>query len=143
TEALGAQGTVLAGGRYDGLIEQLGGPPTPGIGWASGIERLAMLIGDVPAPARPIAVVPLGAAAEERALVLAHDLRRAGFLVDMAYKGDMGKRLKRAGKVGARVAVIIGDDELAKNAAAIRDLDAGSQSEAPLERLAEALNAFR
>lgn len=143
TDALGAQGTVLAGGRYDGLIEQLGGPSTPGIGWASGIERLAMLIGDPPAPVRPIAVVPLGPAAEDRALEIAHDLRRAGFVVDMASKGNMGRRLKRADKIGARAAVIIGDDELARSSAAIRDLDSGSQSEAPLGGLADALSVFR
>ncbi|HEY8351294.1 MAG TPA: histidine--tRNA ligase [Sphingomonadales bacterium] len=143
TDALGAQGTVLAGGRYDGLIEQLGGPATPGIGWASGIERLAMLIDEPPAAPRPVAIVPLGAAAEARGLKIAHDLRRAGFIVDMGYRGNMGRRLKRADKIGARAAVIIGDDELARGIATVRDLDSGSQSEASLDGLAGALAAFR
>ena len=64
TTDLGAQGTVLAGGRYDGLVELMGGPAMPGVGWAAGIERLAMLIDEPPAPPRPIALVPIGEAAE-------------------------------------------------------------------------------
>jgi len=143
TEALGAQGTVLAGGRYDGLVEQLGGPPTPGIGWASGIERLAMLVDD-PAPARrPIAVVPLGEAAEREALVLCHRLRRDGFVVDMAYRGNLGKRMKRANKVNARAAVILGDDELTRDAATVRDLDSGEQREVAMADIAAALAPYR
>src|SRR4249919_666502 len=77
TDRLGAQGTVLAGGRYDGLIEALGGPHTPAVGWAAGIERLAMMIG-APEPEKPTAViVPLGERAEETAQRLLADLRRA------------------------------------------------------------------
>lgn len=143
TESLGAQGTVLAGGRYDGLVEQLGGPATPGIGWASGIERLAMLLDD-PAPApRPIAVVPLGEAAEGEALALCHKLRGDGFVVDMAYRGSMNKRMKRANKINARAAVILGEDELAQKAAAVRDLDSGEQRTVPLDSLAAALDLYR
>jgi histidyl-tRNA synthetase len=83
TEDLGAQATVLGGGRYDGLIELLGGPPTPGVGWAAGIERLAMLMTEAPAARRPIALVPMGAAAERQALLIAQTLRQAGFAVDL------------------------------------------------------------
>lgn len=143
TTALGAQGTVLAGGRYDGLIEQLGGPPTPGIGWASGIERLAMLVDHCPPPPRPLAVIPLGDEAEMVALKVAHDLRRAGFVVDMGYRGNMGRRLKRADKLKARAAVILGSDELARGVATVRDLDGGSQSEVMLDNLAAALTIYR
>ena len=139
TEALGAQGAVIAGGRYDGLIGQLGGPETPGIGWAGGIERLAMLAGDPPPEARPVALVPIGGAAEARALVLAETLRRSGVPVDQAARGNVSKRMKRANKVDARWAVLIGDDELAKNAATVRDLDDGSQRDVPLEALADYL----
>lgn len=142
TDDLGAQGTVLAGGRYDGLIEQLGGPPTPGIGWASGIERLAMLLDDPDTAPRAIAVVPLGVTAEARALPLCHQLRRAGFVVDMAYRGNMGKRMKRANKINARAAVILGEDELARHSATIRDLDSGEQQEVLLDGLEEALQSF-
>jgi histidyl-tRNA synthetase len=143
TDALGAQGTVLAGGRYDGLIKQLGGPPTPGIGWASGIERLAMLIDDGDPAPRPIAIVPLGEEAEARALPLCHQLRRAGFVVDMAYRGNMGKRMKRANKINARAAVIIGEDELARDAATLRDLDSGEQAEVALGDLVAVLGSYR
>ena len=88
TEDLGAQSAVIAGGRYDGLIESLGGPATPAVGWAAGIERLSMLI-DAPQPARAdAALVPLGAAAEEAAIGIAARLRRAGIASDMAYRGQ-------------------------------------------------------
>lgn len=143
TEALGAQGTVLAGGRYDGLIEELGGPATPGVGWASGIERLSMLIGDLEPGPRPIAVIPVGAATQDTALVIAHDARRAGHIVDMSYRGNMGKRLTRANKLRARAAIIVGEDELARGVIVIRDLDAGTQTEVPRDRLIAALDAFR
>ena len=95
TETLGAQGAVLAGGRYDGLIETMGGPSTPGIGWAGGIERLAMLADDIAAPVRPIALVPVGAEAEARALTLAHELRRAGHVVDLGFGGNLRRRMRR------------------------------------------------
>lgn len=139
TDALGAQGTVIGGGRYDGLMEQLGGPPTPGVGWAAGIERLAMLLDETPAPMRPIAIVPLGDAAEARALAIAHDLRVKGLAVDMAFRGNIKKRLQRANRINARAAVILGDDELAKNVATLRDLDDGEQREVALDKLVEAL----
>ena len=85
TSALGAQGTVLAGGRYDGLTEMMGGPRIPAVGWASGIERLALLAGDrAPAPARPVALIPIGAAAERCLLVLGEELRAAGLTGDMS-----------------------------------------------------------
>ncbi len=129
TTVLGAQGTVLAGGRYDGLIRQMGGPATAGIGWAAGIERLVMLYeGTVTAP-RPVALVSLGAAAERRSLKLAQDLRRAGVTVDMGYSGTLAKRLKRANRIQARTAVILGEEELARGMATVRDLDSGTQTE--------------
>jgi histidyl-tRNA synthetase len=142
-EELGAQKTIMAGGRYDGLVGEMGGPPTPGIGWAGGIERIAMLIGDPPPPPRPIAVVPVGAAAEQPALAVADRLRRAGFAVELGYSGNVGKRLKRANKLNARAAVLLGEDELAKGAATLRDLDSGVQEEAPLSSLEERLSRFR
>lgn len=143
TTALGAQGTVLAGGRYDGLIGMMGGPATPGIGWAAGVERLSMLVQDVPAKPRPVALVPMGEAAEKVALELADRLRRGGFAVDMAYGGNMKKRMKRANTVNAVAAVILGEDELARNEAAVRDLDSGEQTPCPLATLVESLAKYR
>lgn len=143
TEHLGAQGTVLGGGRYDGLMSLLGGPETPGVGWAAGIERLAMLTGDPPPPHRPIAIVPVGEQGEKLAPRIARDLRRAGFRVDLGYAGNVSRRMKRANKIHARVAVLIGEDELAREVATVRDLDGGSQSEVPLSQLAERLAPYR
>ena len=143
TDALGAQGTVMAGGRYDGLVETMSGPAIPGVGWAAGIERLALLVEGVAEPARPIAIVPMGGASATAALELAHRLRRAGFAVEHGYSGNVGKRLKRAAKVGARVALILGEDELARGMVQLRDLDAGAQDEAPLDRIEESLARFR
>jgi histidyl-tRNA synthetase len=143
TTALGAQGTVLAGGRYDGLIGAMGGPETPGVGWAAGIERLAMLIGEAPAAPRPVAIVPIGGAAEAAALPLAHSLRRAGVIVDLGYSGNLSKRMKRANKLNARYAVILGEDELQRGTATLRDLDSGEQEAIPLPQLQDRLATRR
>ena len=143
TETLGAQGAVIAGGRYDGLIEQLGGRPTPGIGWAGGVERLAMMAGEASAVPRPVAIIPHGAAADVRAQTLAYNLRKAGYSVELGYSGNMKRRLNRANKAGAAVAVIIGDDELAKGVATIRDMDSGEQYEAPVAALVKSLSLYR
>ncbi len=139
TNDLGAQGTVLAGGRYDGLFEQMGGRETPGIGWAAGVERLALLSGETVAAPRPVAVVPVGKEAEARALDLTQELRRAGLAVDLGYSGKMKRRMKRAGNLGARFAVLLGEDELARGAATIRDMDSGEQIEVSLSQVAEHL----
>jgi histidyl-tRNA synthetase len=142
TTDLGAQGTVLAGGRYDGLVEVMGGPAMPGVGWAAGIERLAMLMGEPPALARPIALVPLGEAAERAALKLGEALRDAGLVVELTYSGNLQRRMRRADRIGARAAVLIGDNELAQNAATLRDLDSGAQELVPLGDLPACLKAL-
>jgi histidyl-tRNA synthetase len=143
TTALGAQGTVLAGGRYDGLIGMMGGPATPATGWAAGIERLSMLLGPLPPAARPIAVIPVGEAQERDAQRLANRLRHAGFAVDLGYSGNMGKRMKRANKVNAVAAVILGEDELKTGSATVRLLDSGEQSTCPLAALETRLAAHK
>src|SRR5207247_10194367 len=101
TTDLGAQGTVMGGGRYDGLIGLMGGPPTPGVGWAAGIERMAMMLSETPTARRPIAVVPVGVEVEALAVKLAEQLRRSGFAVEIGYGGTRGRRLKRADKLHA------------------------------------------
>ena len=139
TDRLGAQGTVIAGGRYDGLIEALGGPHTPAVGWAAGIERLAMMI-DAPGPDRPsVAVVPLGERAEAEAQRIVAGLRREGIATEMAYRGNMKKRLARANSSGAHYALIIGDDELDRGEAQLKDLASGEQRSVSLDLLAEAI----
>ncbi|MBK8908401.1 MAG: histidine--tRNA ligase [Rhodospirillales bacterium] len=137
TDALGAQNAVLAGGRYDGLAEHLGGPPTPGIGWAAGVERLAMLIAEAPPAPRPLAVAPVAEGQAPAALAICRQLRGAGFVVDMAFGGKFAKRLKRANKISARVTIIIGEDELAREAVLLRDMDTGAQHEVALASLVD------
>ncbi len=139
TDRLGAQGTVIAGGRYDGLIESLGGPHTPAVGWAAGIERLAMMI-DAPARDRPdVVIIPLGDRAEAEAGRVVAGLRREGVAADMAFRGNMKKRLSRANDAGAAYALIIGDDELARGEAQLKNLETGEQRAVSLDLLAEAL----
>ena len=133
TDRLGAQGTVLAGGRYDGLIESLGGPSTPGVGWAAGVERLAMLI-DEPEAERPeFVVIPMGAEAERFAGGFLADLRRRGLYCDMAFKGNLKKRMQRADAAGATHAIVIGDDELAVGEVTVRNLNTGEQARRRVE----------
>jgi histidyl-tRNA synthetase len=141
TTELGAQGAVLAGGRYDGLVATMGGPDTPGTGWAAGIERLAMLRDETPAQPRPVAVVPIGEPAELEALRLAEELRAAGLIVEMDFRGKVGQRLKRAAQRHARFAVLLGEDEIAKGAVVLRDLDRGEQAEVTRADLAARLLA--
>jgi histidyl-tRNA synthetase len=142
TSDLGAQGTVMGGGRYDGLVEMMGGPALPGVGWAAGIERLAMLIAEPPPPPRPVAVVPVGEAGEATALQIAEDLRAAGFVVDLGYSGNLARRLRRANRLGARAAVLIGEDEVARGVAALRDLDSGAQTDVAVAELRSRLAAL-
>ena len=141
TDRLGAQGTVLAGGRYDGLAEALGGPPTPGVGWAAGMERLAMLMAAPPPRTVRVAVVPVGAEAEVAATRLLAELRRAGVSADGRFGGNVKKRMAHANAVGAGTAVLIGTDELARGVATVRDLASGEQAERPLGGLAAELAA--
>jgi histidyl-tRNA synthetase len=139
TTALGSQGAVLAGGRYDGLAETMGGPATPAIGWAAGIERLAMLIGEVAPAARPVAVIPIGAEAESTALEVARDLRHRGIAVELGFSGNLSRRMKRANKLNARAAILLGEDELKTKAATVRFLDSGEQLKVQLHHLIEVL----
>jgi histidyl-tRNA synthetase len=139
TDRLGAQGTVIAGGRYDGLIEALGGPHTPAVGWAAGIERLAMMI-DAPEPERPsVSVIPLGERAEAEAQKIVAGLRREGIATDMTYRGNMKKRLSRANASGAAYALILGDDELDRGEAQLKDLSTGEQRSVSLDLIVEAI----
>jgi histidyl-tRNA synthetase len=135
TADLGAQGTVIGGGRYDGLFEIMGGAATPGVGWAAGVERLAMLIAEPPSPSRPIALIPVGELGEPAALRLAEELRGAGFPVDLGYSGNLARRLRRANRLGARAAILLGEDELRRSVVALRDLDTGAQTEVPIDEL--------
>jgi histidyl-tRNA synthetase len=139
TDRLGAQGTVMGGGRYDGLVEEMGGPPTPAVGWAAGIERLAMLLDAVPEPRAPVAVVPVGEAAEAAALGLLQTLRHAGIPAEMAFRGNLRRRMERANRIGARAAVIIGEDDISAGVAQVKDLATGEQTAVPLAEVPDRL----
>lgn len=131
SDDLGAQATVLAGGRYDGLIGQLGGPETPAVGWAAGLERLALLMTqDVPLP-RPLAVIALDDGALGAATVLAALIRTPARRVETLLSGAPGKRLKKAHKAGARLALILGPDEVAAGTVTVKDMDGGTQTQMP------------
>lgn len=136
-EELGAQKTILAGGRYDGLVAQMGGPDTPGIGWAMGIDRTALMLQDFDSALRPIAVIPVGQIAEDMAFGLAMGLRQDHIPVEFSYSGNVGKRMKHANKVNACAAIILGEDELSNNLATIKDLDSGEQNLVSLAKLKE------
>ena len=140
TDRLGAQGTVLGGGRYDGLMESLGGPPTAAVGWAAGIERLAMLLDTAPENSITVAVVPMGDAATLAATGIVADLRRAGISTDMTYKGNMKRRMQKANDRSARYAVILGEDELARGEAALKNLVTGEQHAVALADIARAVS---
>ena len=137
TDKLGAQGTVLAGGRYDGLVEQMGGGAVAGIGWACGVERLAMLLENAAETPRPVAVIPVNDEVNEAAVEIAQKIRLAGMRVEQGYSGNMKKRMIKANKVNSRVAVIIGPDELAEGKAAVKNLDSGEQKIVNVENIVE------
>lgn len=140
TDKLGAQGTVLAGGRYDGLVEQMGGGAVAGIGWACGVERLSMLLeADVSLP-RPVAVIPVGEDTNGKAVEIAYLLRKAGFRVEQSYSGNLKKRMMKANKANACKAVIIGSDELAENKVTVKDLDSGEQKTVAADKIVEEIN---
>lgn len=143
SDVFGTSKAVLAGGRYDGLMEIMGGPSMPAIGFAGGVERLAALVEDTLEQQRPVVIVPIGEKAEKKALPLAMSLRNEGFYTELGYSGNVGKRLKRAGKDNAYAAVIFGDDELAKNSIKLRDLDEGKETDVTVDTLIEALEALQ
>jgi histidyl-tRNA synthetase len=141
SESLGAQSEVGGGGRYDGLIEQLGGPPTPAIGWAAGIERILLARGESEeALGRDAFLAVVGDGQRQRALALAAELRQAGLSVelDLAGRGLKGQ-LKHADRIGARRVVILEDD----GSAQLRDMDSGEQRAVDSGRLIEEIGGGR
>jgi len=133
TSDLGAQSAVGAGGRYDGLVKQLGGADVPGIGFAMGMERLALLLEQQQkggaAPAFDLFVVALGAAAQKKGFALTHALRKAGLFAAMDYQDrSLKNQMKQAGKAAARFALIMGEEELARGEAVLRNMASSEQS---------------
>ncbi len=137
---IGAQAAVAGGGRYDGLVRDLGGPDIPGIGFACGMERLAMLLPERAGPRPDFYLAPLAPEALDAALLLAEELRAAGLFGQVAFAAkSLKSQLRHAGKLGARKCVMIGQDELTAQTALIKDMDSGEQETAPLADLITAL----
>lgn len=148
SDKLGAQSTVLAGGRYDGLVEELGGPPTPGIGWAAGIERLLLVraasgVSDAVTPRLTSFLVTMGDAARAEGVKILRQLREAGINADCDFVGRSVKaQMREASRQNARFALLLGDNELSAGTIMLKDLDAGVQEELPLSTALEKLQSF-
>ncbi|MFZ5775167.1 MAG: histidine--tRNA ligase [Thermodesulfobacteriota bacterium] len=145
TDALGAQSAVGAGGRYDGLVEQLGGPRNmPGIGFAMGMERLVLLLAQQEAAGREnsadLFIAALGEQAVERAFPMVHQLRKKGVRVATDLEGrSLKSQMKQADRSGARFALILGEEELARGEGVLRDMTSKEQQPLPLSGDAEAV----
>jgi histidyl-tRNA synthetase len=140
---LGAQSALLGGGRYDGLVKQLGGPDTPAFGWALGLDRLAIVLEQLNGKAAfhaPALLVPLGETAQLKALELARDWWNKGASLQLETRGaNLKKALSSANRLGIQRALILGDGELERNIVAVKDLNTGQQEEWPLENVVERL----
>lgn len=123
TTSLGAQDALGGGGRYDGLMEQMGGPSIPGVGWAVGLDRLALLLPELKSQTNlRIAVIPIGEELELEAVRLAQELRTKGLHTEMFLRGNLGKRFKQADKAACTIGVIFGSDEFAQQQVKVRNL---------------------
>lgn len=138
TSKLGAQGTVLAGGRYDGLVETMGGPKTPAVGWAAGIDRLADLTPKELATKSEVLVAIIGAdeAGEEESVKLAHEIRSRGLKAENFLSGKMGKKMQKANNKGAQYALILGGTEVASNTVTVKNFMSGEQTTIPRSAIA-------
>ena len=129
---LGAQDTILAGGRYDGLVKQMGGQETPAVGWGAGIERLMLLTNFEQPEPESYMIIAGSNELKAGALEIAQKLRAEGHIVEIAKQTNIGKAMKFADKRGAKFAVIYGEDEASKGIAQLKDLKTGTQEEITL-----------
>jgi histidyl-tRNA synthetase len=120
-------------------VAEMGGPMTPAVGWAAGIERLAMLLEHTPPAPSTVAVIPIGDAAEATAIEVMQSLRANGIRAEMAYRGNLKRRMERANRAGARAAVILGDDDITNGVAQVKDLATGIQEAIPFSQIASRL----
>jgi histidyl-tRNA synthetase len=125
----------MAGGRYDGLVQQMGGPEVPSIGWAAGVERLSMLLEAAPPAPRSVVIVPVGSPDEAALFQILQGLRQQGIRVEIGYRGSLRKRMERAGKQNASHVIFVGEDELAKGAFRVKHMESGQEAEVSLDRL--------
>jgi len=143
TDQLGAQGTVIAGGRYDGLVEELGGPATAAIGFAMGLERLAMLMPELE-PTRPdVAVVALGDAVQGHSMKLASSLRSYDLAVVHCGGGSAKRQFKLADRESAAYVLVVGEDEMAKGVVTLKQMSTGQQQALTLDAAIELMTAAK
>ena len=136
TDKLGAQGTVLGGGRYDGLSEMLGGPHLPAVGFAAGVERLSLLIEPPHGNTTDIVLVVMDTELQADGFAIASQLRRAGHSVDLPFTGNIAKKLKRADKIGAKLALLLGAQEFATGEVQLKSMANGETVTVSLDQLA-------
>jgi histidyl-tRNA synthetase len=139
TDRLGAQGTVLGGGRYDGLMESLGGPHTPAVGWAAGVERLAMLVDELAAERPQVAVVPLDSQFETIAATLVSNLRREGIRVHWDLRGNAKKRMQKANAADAVYSVFVGPTVI-EGSVTLKNMATGDQRNIGAADIAKAVS---
>lgn len=142
TTHLGAQSTVLGGGRYDELVEQMGGPNIPGVGWALGVERIEMLLDQELARPRPIVVIPMTQDCMDQAFRLIQNIRYFPLATELLFDGNFNKKMKMANKLNACAAVIVAPDELQNGKVIVKDLDTGHQNLHSIEDVSIYLNSL-
>ena len=139
TEKLGSQGTIMAGGRYNNLMKEMGGPDLAGIGWAAGIERLMLLIQPLIDDNKLVSVIPIESEYNNIAFKLTEDLRKNFINTDISFSGNIKKRLSYANKIKSKFAVIIGEEEANQSAALVKNLDTGKQIKIKFNELSKYL----
>lgn len=143
TTQLGSQNAVLAGGRYDNLFEIMGAKPVPAVGFAGGIERISELMNVELSSAPTFVIIPIGEEAEREAVLLSYTLRESGYIIDSVYSGNAGKRMKKANKIGASVAIIMGEEELNNQQVTIRDMKQGNETKVKADQLIDHLAVYK
>ena len=142
TNELGAQGTVLAGGRYDGLSKMLGGPDVPGVGWAAGIERLSLLIPSHFTSNPDVVLIGVSEEFNFLLLPLMQQLINEAFRVEVLYAGNISKKLKRANKIKAPFAIILGEEEVKMKVLKLKNLVTGSEEHMSIDKAVKIIKEF-
>tara|TARA_B100001996_G_C18555195_1_gene552454 strand:- start:74 stop:982 length:909 start_codon:yes stop_codon:yes gene_type:complete len=137
---LGSQDTLIGGGRYDGLTKLLGGPDIPGVGWAGGIERLIMLMDDIKPLQKTIHLIIINESFKEYGLKVANQLRQKNINIHFDYKYNLKKSLSNANQLGARYAIIIGEEEVKKNLCTLKDLNKNVQEKKTIDNIIKDLS---
>lgn len=143
TNLLGAQSAILAGGRYDHLVEEFGGPATPSFGWAMGLERIELLLTElaeqvIPQPSR-VALLPLEAVSVEQAMKVAEAIRRQGVICEIFLRGKLAKRIQKAEKKNYRWVAFVGPEEWSRNSVNLKNLSTGNQIELDISQVFQML----